>query len=237
MANYRFFKCNVLGGFRLSDLNKNVKQGEYFYIDSHVAETSRAAQAALRERWMLEVSEKEATKVITMPREIANAGVQFTTVRAKRPGSENASVATPDVKIVNKNIESRQTENNKLNASKPSIPDFKESEKNTKNRQNDSMNKVGASSDTELTQGLKDTEVAVGPFDKVAEKKEEIVVNALSNDETFDNSLLSTPNFDEKKEEVKEEIKEKLEKKIRRKRRRRKSSEKVDETGKPEGTE
>ena len=68
MGELRFFKCNVLGGFRLSDLNQQIKQGEYFFIDVHVAKTSRAVISALRDKWMIEVSEKEASKNINIPR-------------------------------------------------------------------------------------------------------------------------------------------------------------------------
>ena len=220
MSKNNFFKCNVLGGFRLSDLNLNIKQGEYFFIDSHVAEISRSVIAALKDRWMIEVTEKEAAGHITIPKEVAQSGVQNTNVGPKTSVQQFSGLATPNVAEVNKNnIESRQAENNRL--TKPIMPDFKKAEEDIKKRQSDSMNKVGITNDKELVEGLKDTEIAIGPdLSKIANKTEEnkTTVAALADDSVFDNSQVSTPNFDEKKEEVKQEVKATIEKKIRRRR-------------------
>jgi len=262
MSGYRFFKCNVLGGFRLSDLNKHIKQGEYFFLDSHIAETSRAAVAALRERWMVEISEKEASKFLKVPRE--TTGVQESNVGRKVTINKSAGLAIPNAREVNKSLESRQAE---ANFSKPILPNFKEVEEKQKIERRDSINKIGASTDQELLKGSKDIEkVATPDFSKRGkpeevklevkvqdvkefkeEKEEETVIlekvtvvelekndvtvnsndsiNSLVDDKAFDNSLVSTPNFDEKKEEVKKDIAETV---IKRRRMKRKSTETVE---------
>jgi hypothetical protein len=248
MAELRFFKCNVLGGFRLSDLNKHVKQNEYFFLDSHIAETSRATYAALRERWMIEVTEKEASQFLSIPKQ--TSGIQEQNIRRGR--SSVSGLAVPNMTEVNKKLESRQAEAN----FKPVIPNFKEVEEKQKEQRRDTINKLGASTDQELLKGMKDIEkVATPDFSKVGKKeeikitieepkKEEIKVEeklptklveeeikleenipkelvketvvvqsddsitSLVDDKIFDNSLVSTPNFDEKKEEVKKDIAE-----------------------------
>ena len=53
MLNYRYFKGNVLGGFRLVDLNKTVRQGEYFFLDVRTASMSKATAGALKAKWMI----------------------------------------------------------------------------------------------------------------------------------------------------------------------------------------
>lgn len=265
MAELRFFKCNVLGGFRLSDLNKHVKQNEYIFLDSHVAETSRATHAALRERWMIEVTEKEASQFLSIPKQ--SSGVQEQAIRRGR--NTVSGLAVPNLSEVNKKLESRQAEAN----FKPIIPNFKEVEENQKKQHQDSINKTGASTDQELLKGMKDIEnVATPDFSKVGkneqvkialeetkeetkiehkkEKAEEKIttklveeevkieenipkelvkeavtiqpddsVTSLVDDKMFDNTLVSTPNFDEKKEEVKKDIAEAVvkQKKITRK--------------------
>jgi len=242
----RFFKCNILGGFRLSDINKNVRQGEYFHLDAHVCITSRAVVAALRENWMIEISEKEASKFMTVPRDFKKSGVQEFATGPKAAVSRSMGVALPNTSETNKSIESRQVIANKK-SEKPILPDFAKVEKNSKERNADSSNNVGASSDLELAEGLKDTEVAAGPDFKetrrnldvrqaekslvVTKPEVDIVktVETLVDDSMFDNSQLSTPNFDEKEEsqaevkeeskvEIKEEIKAQIETKVKQKR-------------------
>jgi len=247
----RYFKCNVLGGFRLADLNKNVKQGEHFYLEDQIVETSRASIAALKSKWMIEVDEKEASKHISIPKDLTRkVGVMIKSPIVAK--SFKSGVSTPNVQEVNKNMEVRQTENNKLNASKPSIPDFSKVEKNTKERHNESTNNRGASSDAEMMRNEEKVATPVMDKDQRKEKlmivtdkflgdvvesevskpklnvdtptkeEEEKVVKNLVNEDAFDNSELSIPNFDEKKE-VKEEVKTNLETKIKRKRGRKKS--------------
>lgn len=251
MTELRFFKCNVLGGFRLSDLAKQVRQDEYFYVESRIVETSRAIIAAIREKWVVEVSEKEASKHISIP--YIKKAVQETHLEP-RSGAVNRSqgLATPDVRQVNRNLESRQAESNKIASDKPAIPDFKKVEASTKERQSDSINKTGASTDQELLKGDKSIEQVAGPdFSKAgkseqAEKKpevkkepkpevkkepkpevkvqEDVTVKALSDDSVFDNSQLSTPNFDERN--IKQQVQEQVEEKVAQKRRiKRKTSE------------
>jgi len=125
MSKFRYFKCNVLGGFRLSDLNLNIKQGEYFYIDPHEAETSRATIAALRDRWMIEVTEKEASAHITFHKDVAKGGIQDSNIGTKGAKNQSAGLAIPNASDVKRSLEARQAENNNLNTSKVTIPDFR----------------------------------------------------------------------------------------------------------------
>lgn len=164
----RYFKCNILGGFRLSDLNKNFKQGEYFSIDNTFCDTSRAAKAALQSKWMTEVSEKEASEYITIP--------------GKAPQIRKYGISP-------RSLESRQAERTfkrqatqrQKEEDKPVLPDFNEAEKKMKIRQADVMTK-GAD------------EVLQSPVTKVVDAS---TVKDLAK-EIADNDLLSTPNFDEK---------------------------------------
>jgi hypothetical protein len=59
--SFRYFKVNVTGGFRLTDLNKDLKQGQYFYVENDIVRTSKAVQAALRHNWIVEVNSAEAS--------------------------------------------------------------------------------------------------------------------------------------------------------------------------------
>jgi hypothetical protein len=151
----------MLGGFRLSDLNKNVKLDEYFPIDSHVAETSRAVTAALKAKWMVEVSEDEASEHIfiankkksKLPKEEKRRSVgrngcatpdfkQVDEIQDKRQKENNSNVrvATPNIKEVNKNLESRQVRNQKeQDEEKVSVPNVPEVEKKIKSRKEDTI--------------------------------------------------------------------------------------------------
>lgn len=135
--SYRFFKCNVLGGFRLTDLNKNIKQGEFFYVDSHACEASRAAKAALSNNWMIEVTEKEASFHITIPKVINEGGVQNVQMSAKTVMTRNNNVAIPNTTETNRSLESRQAEKTFGIA----VPDMGKAEKSIQNRQAADVNK------------------------------------------------------------------------------------------------
>lgn len=201
---YRFFKCNVLGGFRLSDLNKNIKQGECFFIETTFCDSSRAVKASLQAKWMTEITEKEASQYISIPRNLNAAGVQERVIQTVN------KVAIPNVNETNNaSIESRQADRNfrkqvaqkQSVEDKPIMPNFNEAEKAMKLRQADIMTKGP-------------DEVLQSP---VEVKKEATVKNLAK--EIADNSMLSTPNFDEKKETIKAEISQDIEKKVRRRRR------------------
>lgn len=221
-----FFKCNVLGGFRLSDVNRNVKQNDYFYIDDQICATSRAIRAALDKKWMVEVSEQEASQHITVPRQASILGVQDTEDGAKRVITTN-QLATPNMQGTNSKLESRQAERGRQPAQRQKvedkvvIPNFVATEKTMKIRQADVMTKGP-------------DEVLKSPVESRKEQKIEIVkeksvtkedINKFLSDQDtiknldkeIDNSLLSVPNFDEKVEK-KEEIKQEIEKKVRRRR-------------------
>lgn len=64
---FRYFKVNIINGCRLSDINKNVSQDEVFYINSHIATNSRSVSAAIKAKWILEITEKEAAQHIQLP--------------------------------------------------------------------------------------------------------------------------------------------------------------------------
>jgi hypothetical protein len=212
---YRFFKCNVLGGFRLSDLNRNIKQGDYFYIDNLFCDTSRAVRAALQSKWMTEVTEKEASQFVSIPKQVSAGGVQQTEVGPRRSVSSSGQVATPNVQETNKSIESRQAERSIVKRQamqkqkvedKPVIPNFNEAERAMRLRQADVTTKGP-------------DEVLRSP---VEAKKEAVVVTRMESvkdlaKEIADNSMLSTPNFDEKKD-AKVEVSQEIEKRTRRRR-------------------
>ena len=214
---YRFFKCNVLGGFRLSDLNKSIKQGECFYIDSSFCDTSRAVRAALQAKWMTEITEKEASQFVSIPRNINAGGVQQTEV-GRKPVSANR-VAIPNVAETNENLESRQAKRNfkkqatqkQKEEDKPIMPNFNEAEKTMKLRQADITTKGPDEVLQSPVEAKKEAQV---------EKKEQTqqTVKDLSK-EIAENEMLATPNFDEKKEAIKAEVSGEIEKKVRRRRR------------------
>ena len=236
MADYRYFKCNRIGGFRLSDLNKEVKQGEYFYVDSHVAETSRSVIASIRERWMLEVTEREASKYISPVRKLNRGGVVETNIGTKKAVNESVGLSIPNVKDVNINLESRQAERNKLQNIKTATPNLEEVKKKTEERQKEekqgTTNVVGpdikkVEENRKEEQNKKEKEEKPEKLESPVTAKYNETVKSLSveDDDQLDNSLVSIPNLDEKKEnskedakeEVKKELTEKVQKKIRRK--------------------
>jgi len=208
---YRFFKCNVLGGFRLSDLNKSIKQGEYFFIDSMFCETSRATKVALESKWMTEVTEKEASQFIEIPKQAKKIVDQVSEIKQ----TSASKLAIPDVKEVNSKIESRQASRafkspmqKQKPEEKPIVPNFNEAERAMRKRQND----VTTKGEDEVIQSpieIKKEKV------KISVQKDEVIKD-LVKDISADNTLLSVPDFNEKKEEVKAEIKEQIKNKSRR---------------------
>jgi len=226
---YRFFKCNVLGGFRISDLNRNLKQGEYIYIEKHVCETSRAVKAALEKDWMLEVGEKEASQFIPIPRDINRGGVQIAEIGPRRAvSSVNKLVA--NTSETNKSLESRQTARSIKRAAsakqktedKVIVPDFNKADRAIRNRQEDVMTK----GPDEVLKSPVGAESSARTFRKVEEKKPEVIIASVDDgvvkdlsQDVADNEMLSTPDFNEKKEEIKEGVQQEVEKRVRRRRR------------------
>ena len=185
LPEYRYFKCNMLGGFRLSDLNLNVKQDKYFYIDSHIAETSRAVQSALKVKWMVEVNAKEAAKHIDIP------GVKKTRVPNEAKPAINSvaktGVAVPNINEVNKNLEARQAARQKeQEGEKPATPNFAEAEKMIKARNEEILrnNKTDKKIFDEVIPSPA-KEAKADEIEKTAEADEEGVttVKSLSKDE------------------------------------------------------
>lgn len=64
---FRFFKCNIINGCRLSDIERFISREEVFYLNSHIACTSRSVNAAINANWIVEISEKEASQYISIP--------------------------------------------------------------------------------------------------------------------------------------------------------------------------
>lgn len=156
MAEYRYFKCNVLGGFRLSDLNKNIKQGEYLQLDAQMADNSRAVIAAIRSKWMVEVGEKEAGKSI----HIESSKVET----PKKPSNESVSktgVAIHDASETNRPLEVRQAERKrgrpprKSDVQKASatvsLPDFQKVAEKRKGNGDDSIDKKDRTLESPVT--------------------------------------------------------------------------------------
>lgn len=59
MAN-RYFICQVTGGFRLTDLNRNISQGQYFCVDNQLVRLSKGLIAAIKHKWISEIPMKAA---------------------------------------------------------------------------------------------------------------------------------------------------------------------------------
>ena len=168
MQYLHFYKCNVLGGFRLTDLKKDVRQGEYFYLETHVAKISKSVQAALKARWMVEVSEKEASIHMKIPSVTGNI---ITKDGVRTPNKKKVlDIAVPDSKKITRNLESRQTENNKLavkvkkqEEEQVAVPDFKEVSKRNEEKIKSIKDANKTSTET----------VALPDFKKVAENIEQ----------------------------------------------------------------
>lgn len=207
---YRFFKCNILGGFRVSDLNKNIKQGEYFFVESSFCETSRATKVAIDSKWMTEVSEKEASQFISIPKQINTKFVMSSQVGLR---SSN-KLAIPDVKETNKKIESRQAERTRKqpiqkqkDEEKPIIPDFNAAERNMRIRQADVMSKG-------CDEVLKSPIEAKKEYKKLSEENS-VQINDFSDEKIVDEQDVKVSDFSNEKIEVIQEI----EKKVRRRKR------------------
>jgi hypothetical protein len=222
---YRFFKCNVLGGFRLSDLNRNIKQGEYYYVDSTFCETSRAIRAALQNKWMTEVTEKEASQFISIPKQVSAGGVQSTEIGPKRAITSSGQVAAPNIQETNKSIESRQAERSvkrqpiqkQKDEDKPVMPNFNEAERAMRHRQADVTTKGPDEVLKSPVEARRESTVTVTKQEPISVVKDNVVKD-LAN-EIADNSMLSTPNFDEKQQDAKTEVSQEIEKRVRRRRR------------------
>lgn len=210
---YRFFKCNRLGGFRLTDQNRKIQTDEYFYYDVHVCDTSRSIKAGLKAKWMLEVTEEEASQNISIP-QTHSEDEKIVSIAMKKVLPSKACV---DAKEMNKSLESRQTARSfrkspmqkQKDEDKPVIPNFNEAERRMRERQADITTKGSDEILKSLAQ-VKEKETVV----VVAEKND--VVADLAKDMGADNSQLSTPNFDEKKQEAKIQINQEIEKRVKR---------------------
>jgi len=195
MAKLKYFKCNVIGGFRLSDLNRNVKQGEVVGFEDHVKNTSKAVQAAINVGWLIKTKS---------PKKVSDSKDKDDKVTEPIPKNANKSLgmSVPDAKQVNKNLEARQAEEvaKKIpmpdfkEVAKPkkaesssgvSIPDIRQAQKNAYNRQGDNL--------TNKDEIIKT--VIVKQVDTI----EDLVIDEKMNEG------LSVPDFDEKGEEIEDQ--------------------------------
>jgi len=235
MSHLKFYKCNIIGGFRLSDLHMNIssqdKNKGYFSLESHVAEASKAVKAAIKAKWMVEVTEKEASQFLKIPR-INKAGIQDSQAGTKKAINRTQLLGTPDVSEVNKSLEVRQARANKL------------INENSKKRFEDSVNNIGTSSDVELMKN--ETEDVATPIlekeSKIQVKKETLQkeeqpkklekdlgkkikkavdepVKDLVDNDIFDNSGVSTPELIKDENDVKKTLDKKITRKKMAKRR------------------
>jgi len=194
MAKLEYYKCNIIGGFRLSDLNQQVKQDEVIDVDEHIANTSKAVQAALKAGWLVKVKKPKAKKEDIIKDE----------KKEKPPKSANKSLgmSVPDAKTVNKSLETRQAEDIAQKVSSPdmkgnkkpktlepqtgvSIPDIQQVQRNVRDRQKENLNN-------------KDQII------KTTILKQEDTIEKLAKNENMDEGL-SVPNFDEKADDQKNE--------------------------------
>jgi hypothetical protein len=63
----KYYRCNIIGGFRLTDLNKFIKTGEFFAVDTKVVYASKALAAALKHNWITEVPASEGMSHVVAP--------------------------------------------------------------------------------------------------------------------------------------------------------------------------
>lgn len=209
---YRFFKCNRLGGFRLTDLNKKIQTDEYFYFDVHTCDASRGILSALKAKWMLEVSEQEASQFISIPK--TKILEQKEEIVAENKIPVRTSV---DAKIANSSLESRQAGRSfkpripmpkQKEEDKPVVPNFNAAERRMRERQADIMTKGPDELLRSPVQNQVKRDIETLKKDVVADLAKELI----------DNSQLITPNFDEKKQDAKIEVKQEIEKRVRRRR-------------------
>ncbi len=191
MAKLIYYKCNVIGGFRLSDLNRQVSQDEVIELEEHVANTSKAVIAAKKAGWLIEAKKPRASSKKTEDTD---------TKKENLPKNPNKSLGTsvPDAKRVNKSLETRQAEEIASKISQPdfkevakpkaaepssgvSIPDIQEVQKNASLRQKDNL--------TNKDEVIKTVVV-----------KQVDTIEKLANEEEMDDGL-SVPDFDEKEQD------------------------------------
>ncbi len=212
---YRFFKCNRLGGFRLTDLNRKIQTDEYFYFDKYTCDASKGISASLKAKWMTEVTEDEASQYISIPKSKVAEEKEEIVLDKKSPLKTSV-----DAKESNKSLESRQAGKNfkpkapmqkQKEEDRPVIPNFNAAERRMRERQADVTTKGPDELLRSPVQTQARKEVVIEP------PKKDVVAN-LAKEIGADNTQLATPNFDEKRQEAKEEISQEIEKRVRRRR-------------------
>jgi hypothetical protein len=182
-----------------------VNQGDCFFVESHIVETSRSLIASLRERWMIEVDE-EIYKNSQIKKE------------EKAPVAKPVEgVALP--KATSETLESRQAANNKLDRLAKKKAGGAETEDVATPDLVKAQEKISKAIDEKMA-----SKKLVLP--KMT-KDEPETVKALSNEDNFESVV--TPNFDEKHEtnDLKDAIEAELEQKVTKRRRRKSAMEAV----------
>ena len=67
---FKYYKSNIVGNLNLPDISRKISQDEVFWLHAHIAEASRSVQSADKYKWILEITEKEASRFITLPAEM-----------------------------------------------------------------------------------------------------------------------------------------------------------------------
>ena len=118
MSNtFRFFKCNIINGCRLADIERFVSRDEVFYLNSHIACTSRSVNAAVNSKWIIEISEKEASKHISIPKFVE------VTMQKKNTDIDTKTTINHETKTNNAAYERYQARLQKLATSKKNEDD------------------------------------------------------------------------------------------------------------------
>jgi hypothetical protein len=197
----RYFRCNVLGGFRLTDINKGVKADEIFSIDKYKADVSSSIKAALKSKWLIEISADEASKKIEVAKEdltVIPDVVVPNEDEVKASQVVQDKVIGPDFKAVEERSK-KKAEEARLEGSKEqvSVPDFSVVEKRMAERRNDTINK-GRDEIIKNGNMAKRKKAADGeqPPVSISLAKEESILADLA-----DNSQLSVPQMKEQVEE------------------------------------
>jgi hypothetical protein len=194
MSLNRYFKCNILGGFRLTDIGKNVKAEEVFLVDSFKANSSNALKAALKGKWVIELTAKEASSTIDVPVLDLEKKIETSVLKEEEKAKEaynDTKVILPDFKAVEEHNKKKEEETRNLTGTKDNvaIPDLGEVNKKISARRNDTINKG------------RDEIIKNGNI-----KKQEIVKKSLTDEET---QKLETPPVSislAKEESITEEI-------------------------------
>lgn len=210
MSDSRYFKCSIVGGFRLADLNLTVKLGQYFPIDSYVVDVSRAVKAAINSKWMVEVDKEEYDVHNSAKIEVKKK------IEPQQASISKLGTAIPDVKEVNKLLESRQVIREKENNTEAvATPNINEVEKHIRDRKEESVWKE--SGGNKIVDNVVKSPAAINK--QATRPKVTEIAKAESDDENITTVKALSKDDDDEFEDLKSEITEDLDARIQRRRR------------------